>query len=145
MTNYLLNIVLFIFLLFASGGCLHSKRSRLNKKIAKLENREIKINQKQRALTDPKMRALRKLYHQFQRGAIDLCIYHGDTVYAVQRDAFEANVILYDVFGDKITTCDYGYEKVALICDNLRKCETIYRVKNNVWRLPEVNKYNIQF
>ncbi|MTI32532.1 hypothetical protein [Xanthovirga aplysinae] len=144
MTKYFLFLLLLIGSLIISNGCSNTKKNRLNKKIERLENKEVKINQKQRALIDPKMKALRKLHHQFERGSIDLCLYNGDTIYAVQRDALGANVILYDVYGDKITTCDYGYEKVAIICNNLRKCETIYRIKNNVWKLPAVNKYNLQ-
>lgn len=83
---------------------------------------------------------LKQLYRLYKNGQISRCKYNGDTVYCAERNAYDAGSVIYDKKGNKVGTCCYAWGKPDTICRQLTECETIYRVKDNIWGEPPVNK-----
>lgn len=86
---------------------------------------------------------LKKLYNIYKDGEISECKHNGETVYSVRRNAYDAGDVVYDKDGRQIGTCNFFWGKPDPICGQLTDCETIYRVKNNIWEQPAVDKYRL--
>lgn len=86
---------------------------------------------------------LRQLYNNYKDGEIDECKYNGQRVYSAGINAFDAGSCVYDKDGKLIGTCNYAWGKPDSICGKLTDCEVIYRVKDNIWGLPAVDKYRL--
>jgi len=46
--------------------------------------------------------------------------------------------------GNEIAECNYAWRQVDEMCGELENCETIYRVKDNIWGQPAVDKYGLR-
>lgn len=90
------------------------------------------------------IQTINKLFEIYQDGEIEKCIYNGEVVYCGGLNAYDAGSSIYDTDGKFIASCNYAWNNVDSICYELKNCETIYRVKNNIWGLPEVNKYKLK-
>lgn len=88
-------------------------------------------------------KTLKKLYKTYKDGEINECKHNGHTVYIAGLNAYDAGGTVYDNDGNQIGSCNYAWGKVDSICGQLVDCETIYRVKNNIWGQPAVNKYRL--
>lgn len=88
---------------------------------------------------------LRKLYKTYKSGVISECKYQGKTVYSAGLNAYDAGSSVYDADGKVMGTCNYAWGSVDSICHQLTDCEVIYRVKNNIWGQPAVDKYSLGF
>ena len=86
---------------------------------------------------------LKKLYKMYKDGEIDECKYKGDIVYCAGLNAFDAGAVIYDKDGKQIGSCSYAWGPVDSICKQLTNCKVIYRVKNNIWGEPAVDKYGL--
>ncbi len=86
---------------------------------------------------------LRKLYKKYKSGTIDECKYKGQTVYSAGLNAYDAGSSIYDKDCKLIGTCNFAWGQADSICGQLTNCETIYRVKNNIWGQPAVDKYGL--
>ena len=86
---------------------------------------------------------LRQLHKTFKNGEIDECIYNGQIVFCAGLNAYDAGSSVFDKDGNIIGRCNYAWTKVDSICRQLKECEVVYRVKNNIWGLPAVDKYGL--
>ena len=86
---------------------------------------------------------LKQLHKTFKNGEIDECIYNGQTVYCAGLNAYDAGSSVYDKDGNVIGSCNYAWARVDSICQQLKECEVVYRVDNNIWGLPAVDKYGL--
>jgi len=86
---------------------------------------------------------LRKLYKNYKNGSIDECRHNGQTVYIAGINAVDAGSSVYDKDGKQIGTCNFAWGQPDAICGQLTDCETIYRVKDNIWGQPAVDKYGL--
>ncbi len=119
-------LVLFIVLIL-SAGCL-------------LKNQNTtQMNQSD----NTKKEVLKKLFKAYRNGQISECKLHDKLVYTATFSAADAPVHIYDSAGMKIGTCNYAWGRYDAICRELKNCEVIYRVKNNIWHMPAVDKYGL--
>lgn len=88
-------------------------------------------------------RTLKQLYEWYRNGQISRCKYNGETVYRAGLNAYDAGSVIYDKEGKKIGTCRYAWGEPDAICGQLTECETIYRVKDNIWGEPPIDKYGL--
>lgn len=86
---------------------------------------------------------LKKLYKTYKNGEITECKHNGETVYGAGLNAYDAGSFVYDKDGKKIGTCNYAFRQVDSICVQVTECEVIYRVKDNIWGQPAVDKYGL--
>jgi hypothetical protein len=86
---------------------------------------------------------LTKLYKAYKNGEISECKYNGATVYGAGLNAYDAGVMLYDKEGRTIGNCNYAWGQPDAICSQITDCQTIYRVKDNIWGQPAVDKYGL--
>lgn len=86
---------------------------------------------------------LRKLYKTYKNGSIDECKHNGQTVYSAGQNAYDAGSVVYDKNGNQIGTCNFAWGQPDAICKELTECETVYRVKDNIWGQPAVDKYGL--
>lgn len=86
---------------------------------------------------------LEQIYKTYKNGEIDECKYNGQTVYKASLNAFDAGSLIYDKDMNQIGTCNYAFGQVDSICNQLTNCITIYRIEDNFWGLPAVNKYGL--
>lgn len=84
---------------------------------------------------------VRELYKIYKNGSISKCTFNGQTVYSAGLNATDAGGTVYDKDGKPIGTCNYAWGQVDPICGQLSACEVIYRVKDNIWGQPAVDKY----
>ncbi|MFN8278216.1 MAG: hypothetical protein U0T84_12095 [Chitinophagales bacterium] len=86
---------------------------------------------------------LRELYKIYKNGSIDECKHNGQTVYCAGLNAYDAGSVVYDKDGKQIGTCNFAWGRPDAICGQLTDCETVYRVKDNIWGQPAVDKYGL--
>lgn len=84
-----------------------------------------------------------RLYELFKNGSISECRYDGNTYYSAGLNAYDAGNNIYNNVGNPIAGCNYAWGKVDPLCTKLTNCENIYRVKNNIWGQPAVDKYEL--
>ncbi len=87
--------------------------------------------------------ALQLLYDQYKDGEIEQCTYNGELVFIAGLNAPDAGSVIYNKDGFKIGSCNYGWGKPDSMCLELKDCIDIYRVQNNIWGKPFVDKYNL--
>lgn len=92
---------------------------------------------------DPVDQTLKELYKTYENGEISECQYNGNTVYRAGLNAYDAGSNVYDVDGNQIGSCNYAWGQVDTICEELFNCKVIYRVKDNIWGQPAVDKYGL--
>ena len=88
-------------------------------------------------------KTMKELYKTYKNGEISECKYKGETVFTAGLNAYDAGTVVYDKDGKKIGSCSYGWGSVDAICNELKNCETIYRVDKNIWGEPAVDKYDL--
>lgn len=88
-------------------------------------------------------KTLRKLYKTYKNGEISECHFNGDIVYSAGLNAYDAGGAIYDKKGIQIGTCNYAWGLADEICGKLEECEAIYRVDDNIWGQPAVDKYGL--
>jgi len=86
---------------------------------------------------------LHLLYKTYENGKISECQYKGQLVYSAGLNWHDAGSKIYDQDGKEIAKCNYAWGQPSSMCGELKKCETIYRVKNNIWGQPAVDKYGL--
>jgi len=74
---------------------------------------------------------------------IEECTYEGKKVYSYSFNAADAGSDFYDGKGSKIGSCNYAFGQVDSICEDARNCITVYRVEDNIWGRPAVDKYGL--
>ena len=93
---------------------------------------------------DKNNETLKELYIVYENGEIEECKYKGKTVYCAGQNTYDAGAVVYDKDGKTIGSCSYAWGNVDAICDKLTDCKVIYRVKNNIWGEPAVDKYGLE-
>ncbi|MBK8145057.1 MAG: hypothetical protein IPK62_08695 [Bacteroidetes bacterium] len=86
---------------------------------------------------------IKKLYKSYKNGEISECKFNGAIVYSAGINATDAGNQIYDIDGKNIGNCNYGWGNVDSICKQLTDCEVIYRVRDNIWGQPAVDKYGL--
>lgn len=71
------------------------------------------------------------------------CTLGGEKVYHCGLSAYDAESSIYNVDGLLIGTCNYAWGTPDTICSQLADCEVIYRVKDNIWGYPSIDKYDL--
>lgn len=90
-----------------------------------------------------KIEVLKKLIVEYRRGQISECKLHNQPVFTATLSAMDAPVNIFDSTGVKIGTCNYAWGRYDAICRELKNCEVVYRVKDNIWQMPAVDKYGL--
>lgn len=87
---------------------------------------------------------LKRLYYIYRDGAIEECKLNGEIIYCGQyNNVYDGSRYVYEKGGKLIGACNYRSPKPDTICLQITDCETIYRIKDNFWGLPEVDKYEL--
>lgn len=86
---------------------------------------------------------VKQLYNTYKNGEISECKHNGQTVYSAGLNAYDAGGAVYDKDGKQIGSCNFALGNVDSICGQLIDCEVIYRVKDNIWGQPAVDKYGL--
>ena len=90
--------------------------------------------------TDPVPNAaLETLFNRYKNGEISKCTWQGKKVYSAGLNAPDAGNEIFSEAGEKIGECYYSTGQVHEACENLEGCETIWRVKGNIWGKPAVD------
>ena len=89
------------------------------------------------------MATLQKLYPLYKDGFIEQCTYQNEIVFCAELNAYDAPLMIYNQEGNPIGTCNYAWGIVDSICNQLENCETIYRVRNNIWGQPAIDRYGL--
>ena len=84
-----------------------------------------------------------ELYKNYADGEISECRYNGQIFYSAGLNAHDAASYIYDKDGKEIASCNYAWGNVDSLCMRLTDCEVIYRVRNNIWGEPAVDKYGL--
>lgn len=88
--------------------------------------------------------ALKSIYNQYKDGEISICNYNGNKVYTAALNAYDAGFQIFDINGKQTYDCNISWgQEVDKICVELTSCEVIYRVENNIWGEPPVDKYKL--
>lgn len=77
-----------------------------------------------------------KLVKQYENGQVEKCDYQDGFVYKCTMNAHDAGDIIYNEKGEKIGQCIYATNIVDPICKELQRCQTVYRVADNIWGKP---------
>ena len=104
-----------------------------------------KCNQKAVETTGEKenVTVLQQLYAKYKNGEIEECQYNNARVYRAGLNAPDAGSVIYNQDGVKIGSCNYGWGKPDSMCHEMQNCEDVYRVADNIWGKPAVDKYNL--
>lgn len=86
---------------------------------------------------------LQVVYGKYKNGEIEACQYNGATVYKAGLNAPDAGSVIYNGEGIKIGSCNYGWGKPDSMCEKLQSCEDVYRVAENIWGKPAVDKFGL--
>ncbi|MCX7638598.1 MAG: hypothetical protein N2044_12200 [Cyclobacteriaceae bacterium] len=89
------------------------------------------------------LNVLRVLYEKFKNGQLSECVLRGKPVFTATLNAYDATIHIYDSAGTLLGTCNYAWGKKANLCRELKNCEVVYRVKENIWRQPAVDKFGL--
>jgi hypothetical protein len=92
---------------------------------------------------DDNIKTIKNLHKTYKDGEISECTHNGETVYSCGINAYDAGSVVYDKDGEIIGSCNYAWGTVDPICGELEDCEVIYRVKDNIWGQPHVDKYGL--
>lgn len=85
---------------------------------------------------------LKRLIQYYKDGEVDVCKHQGQTAYSAAINARGAGSVIYDQNGQEIGRCHYALGSMSdAVCKELTDCETVYRVKNNIWGKPPIKKY----
>ena len=95
------------------------------------------------ATSDDNLQTLRVLYERYKRGKIERCMLDGAVVYKAGLSAADAGSVIFNWDGVKIGSCNYGWGTPDSACHELQGCDAIYRVANNIWDEPAVDKYGL--
>ena len=87
---------------------------------------------------------LLKLIAEYQDGAVEVCEWNGKTVYSGQINAYDVSSFIYDKTGETIGECNYFAGLISPVCNELNLCDTVWRVKDNIWGQPVVDKYRLK-
>lgn len=90
-----------------------------------------------------KIVVLKRLYSKFRNGQISECKLQGKQVYTATYSALDAPVLIFDTTGVQIGTCNYAWGRYDAICRELENCDVIYRIKDNIWQMPAIDKYGL--
>lgn len=82
---------------------------------------------------------LSQLLETYENGVISECMFNGAIVYTAELNTHDAILFIYDMDGNQIGNCHWA--QPDQMCSELKECEVIYRVNNNIWGQPAVNKY----
>jgi len=82
---------------------------------------------------------LRGLYTVYKNGKLSKCQHNGKTIYVGELNAYDAGSSVYDKDGSQIGSCKYALGRIDPICHELKDCEVIYRVEDNIWGQPAVD------
>lgn len=93
---------------------------------------------------EKELTTLQKLYNTYERGEISECSYKGRMFYSATLNMTDASTFIYDMDCNHIGTCDYAWGKPDSICFLSANCEVVYRVSDNIWGLPAVDKYELR-
>ncbi|MFT7344474.1 MAG: hypothetical protein ACI9XP_001059 [Lentimonas sp.] len=88
-------------------------------------------------------RTIKKLHKNYKNGEIDECQFNGETVYSAALNATDSGNQIFDIDGIQIGDCNYAWGPVDPMCGELQDCETIYRIEDNIWGRPHVDKYDL--
>lgn len=86
---------------------------------------------------------IKNLYKIYKNGEIVECKHNSQTVYKAGHNSHDAGSVIYDIDGKQIGICNYFGGQVDSICEQMTDCEVIYRVKDNIWGQPAVDKYGL--
>ncbi len=86
---------------------------------------------------------IKKLHKTYKNGEISECTHDGETVYSCGINAYDAGGTVYNKDGEIIGSCNYAWSTPDPICGELEDCEVIYRVDDNIWGQPHVDKYDL--
>ena len=86
---------------------------------------------------------IKELHKTYKNGEISECTYEGKTVYSCGINAYDAGGTIYNKDGEIIGSCNYAWGTPDSICGELEDCEIIYRVADNIWGQPHVDKYDL--
>ena len=92
---------------------------------------------------DKHEKILKELYKTYENGVISECSYNGETGYSAGLNAYDAGSAVYDEDGNQIGSCNFAWGSVDSICNQLEDCEVVYRIEDNIWGQPAVDKYGI--
>lgn len=107
-------------------------------------NRDDKVILVDTSRLDNTMSVRAKLFKIYNNGSISECQHNGKLVYTAGLNAYDAGSSIFDKEGKRIGTCNYAWGRPDSICLELSKCEVIYRVEDNIWGQPAVNKINLE-
>lgn len=79
------------------------------------------------------------LITRFQNGEISRCTFDGKPILQCKLNANDAGANIYDLEGNKLFDCNYGWGKPAPECGQIDGCQVLYRVKDNIWGLEPVD------
>lgn len=88
-------------------------------------------------------RTVKKLYKIYENGEISECQHKGKTVFIAGLNAYDAGSSVYDDKGEPIGSCNWAWGNIDPICGEAEDCEVVYRVADNIWGQPAVDKYGI--
>jgi hypothetical protein len=92
---------------------------------------------------DDNVETLKKLYATYRNGEIEACRYNSTLVYKAGLNAYDAGSVVFDVNGNKIGSCNYGWGKPDSMCEKLSECRDVYRIQDNIWDKPAADLYNL--
>ena len=87
--------------------------------------------------------ALEQIHKSYYNGQISEGEYNGNVYYQAVMNVYDASEFIYNDNGDQVATCNYAWGNVDELCSQLNNKIVIYRVKNNIWGLPEVDTYEL--
>lgn len=89
--------------------------------------------------------SLKKIYAIYKQGQISVCHHKSVLVYKAELSATDTGFQIFDQNGNQIGDCNTAWgQKPDYICDQITKCETIYRIKDDILGIPGINKYNLK-
>lgn len=87
---------------------------------------------------------VRQLHKNYSDGEISECHLNGELVFSAVLDAHDAGTQIFNSEGEQIGNCNYAWNKVDTICEELTDCKVVYRSEDNIWGRPAVNTYNLK-